>query len=568
MATDHKIIKLGLALPVCFSSQLFAADQVPDAGTLLHEQPKLKMPEAAPARPAIQSLPTTESQETGPRILVKEFRITGTTLIAEKELLAHLAPLVGKQLTFSQLQAAAKNLTGYYLQRGFLARVFVPPQDVADGIVTFTVVEGKVGKINSESKGVRLDAPRAEKFVTSRIEQGEPLELGKLGEALNILNEQPGVQARSTLLEGGDEGTVDLGLSMNDTPLTLVRAQADNAGSRGTGEIQGNGSLTLLNPTGNFDALGVLVNASEGVRFLSGDYSLAIGERGLRVGITGSYMTYRVVQDSLKALHNHGNAGTVGVNLSYPLQRRNDSNLTLTSGLGYKLLRDYSNGAETGDRTVAAANIGLSGWRQGLIGQGVTNYGITLTGGNTDLSGNADALATDRLTRRVDGHYAKLTGNIGHMLPLIAQWSLAANLSGQLANTNLDSSERFTLGGPNGVRAYPVGEAYGDEGWLLNINLRRSFSDTVIATLFFDHGQIHLNKHTWSEWNAGNTRLDNTYSLSGIGAAIDWRVKQNVNLNVTLATPLGSNPGRDSNGLDADSRSRDVRLWANLGIDL
>ena len=34
----------------------------------------------------------------------------------------------------------------------------------------------------------------------------------------------------------------------------------------------------------------------------------------------------------------------------------------------------------------------------------------------------------------------------------------------QLSSKNLDSSEKFTLGGIGGVEAYPSGEASGDEG--------------------------------------------------------------------------------------------------------
>jgi len=34
-------------------------------------------------------------------------------------------------------------------------------------------------------------------------------------------------------------------------------------------------------------------------------------------------------------------------------------------------------------------------------------------------------------------------------------------VSAQWASKNLDSSQKFGLGGPNGVRAYPSGEGYG-----------------------------------------------------------------------------------------------------------
>ena len=50
--------------------------------------------------------------------------------------------------------------------------------------------------------------------------------------------------------------------------------------------------------------------------------------------------------------------------------------------------------------------------------------------------------------------------------------SLYAAFNGQVASKNLDNSEKMGLGGPAGVRAYPTGEAYGDQGYILNLEAR------------------------------------------------------------------------------------------------
>ena len=84
------------------------------------------------------------------------------------------------------------------------------------------------------------------------------------------------------------------------------------------------------------------------------------------------------------------------------------------------------------------------------------------------------------------------------------------------------------------------------------------------GTLFLDTGSAHVNKHTWAGWNAGNPSLDNRYQLSGVGASVDWRITDKIGFSAILATPLGSNPGRDTNGKDSDGRENDVRGWFNL----
>ena len=83
-------------------------------------------------------------------------------------------------------------------------------------------------------------------------------------------------------------------------------------------------------------------------------------------------------------------------------------------------------------------------------------------------------------------------------------------------------------------------------------------------TLFYDAGGIRLNKTTWANWNAGNPGLENSYTLSGAGVSLDWLPKRNTALSVVLATPVGSNPGRDANGNNADGKNEGLRAWISL----
>ena len=47
---------------------------------------------------------------------------------------------------------------------------------------------------------------------------------------------------------------------------------------------------------------------------------------------------------------------------------------------------------------------------------------------------------------------------------LTESWVLFGSVNAQFASKNLDSSERFSFGGPYGMRAYPIGEAPADAG--------------------------------------------------------------------------------------------------------
>jgi hemolysin activation/secretion protein len=105
---------------------------------------------------------------------------------------------------------------------------------------------------------------------------------------------------------------------------------------------------------------------------------------------------------------------------------------------------------------------------------------------------------------------------------------IAVSLSGQIAGKNLDSSEQFALGGPNGVRAYPQGEGIGDEGYLANLELRHGLTNNLQALLFYDVGSTTVNRDVFGPPSA------NTRNLAGAGVGLRATVKQ-VQLKLSLA---------------------------------
>ncbi|MFC0708151.1 ShlB/FhaC/HecB family hemolysin secretion/activation protein [Azorhizophilus paspali] len=78
----------------------------------------------------------------------------------------------------------------------------------------------------------------------------------------------------------------------------------------------------------------------------------------------------------------------------------------------------------------------------------------------------------DAATARTQGSFNKWNPAILRLQRLTEGLSFYIHLQAQLSDGNLDSAEKFWLGGPYGVHAYPQGEATGDHGWLANIELR------------------------------------------------------------------------------------------------
>lgn len=489
------------------------------------------------------------------------FRIQGAILIGEAELQAQLSHAIGKEYSLAKLQTLTLNLVGYYARKGYVARVVLPPQEIVGGIVEIRIIEGKRGSLNIDNQGKLIDSARVQGFIDQRLPSGAAMDLSRLGEAMNILNDQPGIEAKTAIVRGSGEGDVDLVVTAADKPLVTTDVGVNNQGSRGTGEVQAQGSVVLNNPTGRFDAASLLVNANKGSTYLRADYSLAVGDTGLRMGVNASRMRYEVVQPGMTNLDPHGTAGTYGINASYPLSHREDFKFVITGSYDDKTLIDQTSAGETSDQEIRVTNVGFSGVVQPIA----TTFGVGLSVGDSN-QGNEGARTTDSVSRGVEGSYTKLSYNFGHIRPIAEQWSISTALRGQFANKNLNSTERFNLGGPKGVRSYPAGEAGGDEGWLLNIDLRKEVNQTLAATIFADAGSIKVNDATWDNWNTGNTRLENRYELYGVGAGFDWRLAPNAVLSMSMAVPIGENPGRDINDRNSDSRDSDqARIWFSLG---
>ena len=120
-------------------------------------------------------------------------------------------------------------------------------------------------------------------------------------------------------------------------------------------------------------------------------------------------------------------------------------------------------------------------------------FSLTLVSGTADLGGNANFAANDALTAGAAGTYSKVNYSASRLQRLNDAWSLYANFAGQSANKNLDSSEKFALGGM-GVRAYPQGEASGDAGSLLNLEVRYNLPGIAFANLQL----VSIMPHRWS----------------------------------------------------------------------
>lgn len=566
--TLHKPLLLASCLPLLAATAWSAP---PDAGSLLREELQREQPRgpAMPPRPESTSS-TRPVADAGAKITVTAFRLIGLTSLPESEAQAVLSAYLGRPLSMAELQGAAAKLEQWLRSRGlFVARAYVPPQDIKDGTVDIRIVEGQVEGIDiKRAPNTRLSEDKLRAPLAHTLPPGTPLEQERLERGLLLLNDLPATSARAVLVPGKEAGTSRVMVEAAQGPIASGTVELDNTGNRFTGAWRLGASLAINDAYGLGDQWSLRVAASEGSSFVRLGYTLPIGADGWKVGLALIDSRYRLCcADAATTLNAKGSANAFSAFASYPLIRTRLSNLWATASLARRNFEDRSLGVTTSDKDSNTLSLGVHGDLSNLSGQGAfTTYGAQWVSGRMNLDGWAADRAQDAVTAQTHGSFNKISGQVTHLMRVAKSSAVFVGLSGQWASKNLDSSEKFVLGGPQGVRAYPNGEASGDEGWLLNLEWRQEITPDWQGTLFVDHGGVKLNHSPWANWNAAMPNVPNRYTLSGAGFSLAWSPTQNSRVTATVASRLGHNPGRDALGRNSDNRSSATRFWLQGSI--
>jgi hemolysin activation/secretion protein len=552
-------------LGVLVSCMPAAAQQIPDAGALRQQiessktLPGANLPKAGPsAQPKADAPAAAESAAT---LVAKAFRFTGNTRFASSELEAVLAGYLNRPLDFNGLQAAAAQVARHYRRQGWVVRTYLPKQDVTEGTITIHVVEAIFGQPEFEGtrpRGIVLETVRDR--IARHVPGGAPLNLDRLDRTLLLIHDLPGVRVSGRLEPGRAERETNVVLSVEDDPWLDGVAGIDNGGSRSTGALRATGVASLNSPLALGELLQAQAMASQGTAFVRLSWQQPVGLSEWRAGANVSYLRYRLVGEDFEALDARGHSTGFGVEASYPLLRSRPQNLFLGLAADRKRFDNTVGGATTSRYTVDALTASLSGNRleDPWLG-GLTQGQVAAVLGRVDLGGSPNA-AADAATTRTDGGFVKLRFSAQNERQLASWRQLGLQASGQLASRNLDSSERFYLGGPTGVRAYPVSEAGGSEGVLASAELRWLLPERLTAAGFVDWGMVRVNHD--NDFSGGAP--DNTVALSGFGASLAWQGPQRLSARLVWAHRLGHNPNAGATGKDQDGSLVKHRFWLSV----
>ncbi len=543
---NSKLIPLALLV---LSPAVFA--QVPlGAGGQMQQIPPTPTTPSTP--PAIEIRPGSAPIESAPdtaKITVNRLELSGATLYPEASLIELTGFVPGSALSLADLQGMAAKITSFYRQNGyFVAQAYLPAQDINNGVVTLAIIEGHYGQVTLNNQS-RVSDDLAYRLLDG-LQSGDTVATAPLEHRLLLMSDLPGVKVSSTLVPGATLGTSDLMVDLKPGPFVSGSVDADNAGNRYTGANRIGATVNFNEPLGRGDVATLrALTSGAGLNYLRGSYQMQFGKA--TAGVAYSALRYELGQE-FAARQAHGSAQVASLYGSYPLIRSRDTILSATWAMDAKRFQDkVDSTASVADKKAQVLTASLYGnQRDNLGGGGQSAYSLAVSAGNIDLQTPA-VQALDAVTAQSQGNFNKLAFTLSRQQRVNDAVSLSAAINGQLASKNLDVSEKMELGGMYGVRAYPEGEAYGDQGYVLSLEARwllPKLSDRLPGQVqlvgFIDTGRITLHKNPWA---AGQ----NQRTLSGAGIGVNWFESGNFMVRAYYAFKLGSEAATsapDANG--------------------
>ena len=429
-----------------------------------------------------------------PAFYIRKINLTGFQLPDKLgELQKILDSYSNRSVTVEELQSLTNQVTNYARNCGYtVAQAVVPPQEIANGNL-----EVKMYIASYDAVGITQNTSRVADRVVQRfmspLHSGEVITDKKLESVLNNLNDLPGVVARGILKPGSKPVTTSLDVEVLRRPVWNNYIFADNGGSKNSGRYRYGIHTEINNPGHQGDKIGITgMITNKDTDNYGINYETAIGDKGTRWGIGYSKSTYDIgwIDGYVNPTGESEGFSFYGLT---PVYRDKSKRVTAMYGYDRREITDdmridllpgiLQPFHSTNEKTANVFHVGVS-MSEYLPGK-FTSGNIIYWYGDMDTK-NMDAY--------YDGGYHKLTADFNHVR-YWKDWNLRVEASAQLANRDLDGSERFYLGGMKGVRAYPASEVSGDCGYSATLELRRVTDiEGLEVAAFVDVGEVQLAK--------------------------------------------------------------------------
>ncbi len=479
--------------------------------------------------------------EDGVPFFVRRVLLSPSRILTEAMWRPWVEPFEGRQQTMRAMQALADRITVEYRKRGYLSsQAYIAPQDMADGVFTVTLLEGRIGRIMFEGNRRYATAVLRRYCV---IREGDLFSYQKLQDTVYRLNAHPDRVVRAIIRRGEAPGRTDIIFKVEEKSLTAANLLADNRGSKPIGQNRAGLGVRQDNLFGQDDILrmGTMMGRSFGAGFI--EYALPVAKIN-SVWKTGVSYARSAPQKQYKPY------GVNSTTMDYWSRLETRFLTTESMALDWRAGVDFKE-----SRTMVLSGTD-SRERLRILRAGPTvtlrdELGVTVVDDQLSLGVRGmGAALSDASSQRAGVTPGFFTSDLSvermQKMPLDTRLSLKGKA--HVSPDKQPASEQMALGGADTVRGYPEGEYFADQGVLVNAEYLIPFfflpdtwrmpwaktrlRDSLDFAVFIDHGCGWLKAPVNGQASSA--------CLSGTGVGVRARLASHVYFTTDLAYATGA----------------------------
>lgn len=471
---------------------------------------------------------------------------TAVPLAQSPAIAAHLQAALGQPVSLTSLQQLADGVGRLLREQGRpFVSVWVPPQDLTDGVVRLVVrpalMDGPIQVIGAEHFS-------PESYLTwIRQQPGSEPDAIELQEDIDWINRNPFRNATLAAAAGSTPDTTRLSLRVRERRPFRVFAGADNTGTESTDEQRVFAGFNWGNVWGRGDQLSYQYRTDPGRKRSTTHSGSYLTDLPWRHWLALSAAWSETTPDLGEIFNQKGKSWQVGAQYHVPMPSLTLSDAVLKQDFYVGMDFKYSNNnlefaaipVMDNKTDVAQVTLGYSLNREGANSSSFISPQLVLSPGGLSKYNNNEAFEGSRLGAHARYAYFRLDGEHSQRLPAGFRWDVRANA--QYSNVPLLGSEQIAGSGAYAVRGYPESQAFGDKGVVVRNELHLpllplgSLSDTSLDTfVFYDAAWLRSVGQ-----DAGSINL----SSAGLGASLRW--SSAVTLDMTAGRPLKRNVAGD-----------------------
>ena len=400
-------------------------------------------------------------------------------VLSEHDKQSAWAGALGRRITPRELCEIRDRLAMRIFRRGVLARVIIPPQTIAGGVVKFRVIAAKIVSVRFDGENIGPVQAKVEAFL-NHLRNRDKFDLDMAQRWLLLVNDIPGIQAQAKIVHSTAPGApaegLDLVVMLRRTVLDEV-GEVSNSNSKILGPWSGIARVDISSLTGagertSIIAYSTLGNNSQQVAQIS--ETARLGNSGLFAQASFAY-GHSSPGDVLKQLKLNGDSFSGTFELDYPLIRLQRRSVIVSTGMDLvNQTTSFPGGQPLADDTLRVAWVRTDASFAAVDRQSGDNLVTTEADVSLEARKGLEVLGASKpgassLSRTQGRADAWVLRGEAHALlrvtptdPRLFPFTLSGHFSGQWADRPLLAFEEQAIGNLSIGRGYDPDAASGD----------------------------------------------------------------------------------------------------------